>query len=183
MRIMILFMVLVTAYFAITANGENLPATNFAVLQEKGFVAAPGSRIDRATKLPAKIIHEASGIKLVLHRASSWQNPFPNLPEYCLDSNHPVVQVTWNDAKRFVQHHGLQLPTEAHWEYAVRAGSKTRFFWGNKERGAEGYGNVQDASSRRRFQDGNPPFSFDDGVVLLAPVGSTVRIRGDFMMS
>jgi formylglycine-generating enzyme required for sulfatase activity len=99
---------------------------------------------------------------------ASWQNPFPTLPEYQLSEQHPVVQVSWNDSTRFVEHYGLQLPSEAQWEYAIRAGSRTRFFWGDTESGAEGYGNVKDASGRKRFPRWNSSFPFNDKVILLA---------------
>jgi formylglycine-generating enzyme required for sulfatase activity len=101
---------------------------------------------------------------------ASWQNPFPNLPEYQISEHHPVVQVSWNDAKRFVEHYGLQLPSEAQWEYAARAGSRTRFFWGDSQAGGEGYGNLKDASGRKRFPRWNSSFPFNDSVILLADV-------------
>jgi formylglycine-generating enzyme required for sulfatase activity len=102
--------------------------------------------------------------------SASWKNPFPNLSDYRLRDDHPVVQVTWNDARRFVEHFGLQLPTEAQWEYAARAGTTTAYFWGDSPDGGRGYGNVNDTLAKKRFCNWNQSFSFDDGVELLAPV-------------
>ncbi|HST19586.1 MAG TPA: SUMF1/EgtB/PvdO family nonheme iron enzyme [Blastocatellia bacterium] len=102
---------------------------------------------------------------------ASWRNPFPHVKEYRMSDKHPVVHVSWNDAERFVEHFGLQLPTEAQWEYAARAGSRTRFFWGDAETGGEGYANVADATGRKRFKMWNLSFAFDDGVAMISDVG------------
>jgi formylglycine-generating enzyme required for sulfatase activity len=52
---------------------------------------------------------------------------FWNFPE---SPSHPVEQVSWNDAQAFCQATGLNLPTEAQWEYACRAGTRTAFYNG-----------------------------------------------------
>lgn len=94
----------------IIPEGFRIAACEVTVNQFRKFAEATGHLTDA----------EKSG------HPYSWRTP-----GFQQSGSHPVVYLSANDALSYARWAGVDLPTETEWLYACRAGTTSRYFWGD----------------------------------------------------
>ncbi len=116
------------------------------------FAAATGRDVRGGCWILGVADNESGGRSTTwsLDAGASWREP-----GFAQGANHPVTCVSWQDAKEYVawlrRETGFpyRLASEAEWEYAARAGTTTRWYWGNESGVRCDYANGRDATYKR----------------------------------
>jgi formylglycine-generating enzyme len=99
--------------------------------QFRRFVAATRYRTE-AERFGSGAVYDPATDRWQLVAGATWQRPLgPSAPP--APSDHPVTQVSWNDAVAYARWAGKRLPTEVEWEHAARGAKNLRqpYAWGD----------------------------------------------------
>jgi len=114
------------------SQGFAMSRTEITVGEFREFVRASGYVPD-SVKQGSSVYDERSGA-LREDADATWEDDYAGSKA---DSNLPVVNVSWNDAAAYAewlsQRTGkrYRLPSEAEFEYVLRGGTGTRYWWGD----------------------------------------------------
>ncbi len=157
--------------FAMGAQAQDANGSNYDPQAEKNEAPVREIRISPCLVSKYELTQgqwlRAMGSNPAFNAAGGYVN------ELLIDLRHPVESVTWNDARTALHRYGLELLTEAQWEYATRAGTTTPWWSGATKEGLDQAENLADQFCRQTNGPTDWDYEpWDDGYHSHAPVGS-----------
>ena len=117
----------------------SVEAPKHTVVIRKAFaIAKYAVTVDQFADFVLATGHQLHGLWQTWHQGA-WiekSGQFPN-PGFEQGGDHPAVCVSWTSAQAYatwlstISGEAYRLPMESEWEYAARAGTQTRYWWGD----------------------------------------------------
>ncbi len=148
--------------------------TEVTLAQYRTFVAETGheSELPIVDGKPLVGCNYFDGASYGFVRRHGWENP--GIPQR---EDEPVVCVSWSDANAYAAWlsertgRAYRVPSTTEFEYALKGGTDTAWFWGDDAADACTYANVADQAFARRYPE-RPTFGCNDRYIYMTGVAS-----------